>query len=318
MKHLNSLFELTGPEIDEIFALTAQLKEEWKNGIRTPRLQGRVVTLLFEKPSLRTRVSFEAAAMQLGAGSIFLSSKEAGLQGREALPDVARVLGGYSDAIVLRTFSQAMIEQFIQYANCPVINGLSDDLHPCQALTDLFTIQEVFSANRKRAADWKKTRLAFVGDGNNVAASLAVATAQLGMPLAICTPQGYELRPGFLTDLRNRIATADVTQTSDITQAVRDADVIYTDVWTSMGREAEADQRKRVFAPYQVNAALLSAAPAECYFMHCLPAHRGSEVTDDVLDGPQSIAFQQAENRMHLAKGLLVWLLESQSRPAAR
>ena len=308
MKHLKSLSGLTAGEIQEILSLSADSKQEFNNGRRPPLLQGRVLTLVFEKPSLRTRNSFEAAVMQLGGGSSFLSSKEAGFAGRESLPDIARVLSGYSDAIVLRTFSQADIDEFAAYSRCPVINGLSDERHPCQALTDLLTMQEAFG-------DLKNRKLVFVGDGNNVAASLAVATSLLQISLTVCTPPGYELNGNVTAELAKKYPTIQITHSNDPQQAVRGADVVYTDVWASMGQEAEAQQRNQIFAPYQVNAALMAKAPRDCKFMHDLPARRGLEVTDEVIDGPQSIVFQQAENRMHLAKGLLVWLLDGQERP---
>jgi ornithine carbamoyltransferase len=303
MKHLTTLLDVSPDDFGEILDTTAELKAKFQRGERPPLLAGAVLALLFEKPSLRTRISFEAAMTHLGGDSIFLSGGDAGLNGRESLADVARVLSSYSDAIVLRTFSQQLIEDFAKLATCPVINGLSDERHPCQALTDVFTMREVFGSLAGK-------KLVFVGDGNNVAASLAIATAYAGMSMTLCSPPGYELDAGFLADLKNRVPTADVTVLADPVKAVRNADVIYTDVWASMGQETQADQRNKDFAGYQVNAALMSLAPAACRFMHDLPARRGLEVTDDVLDGPQSIAFQQAENRMHLAKGLLVWLLK--------
>lgn len=303
MKHLTTLLDLTAGEINEILDLSANLKKRSQSGDRPPLLPGRVLTLLFEKPSLRTRVSFEAAMVHLGGSSVFLSSHDAGLNGREALCDVARVISGYSDAVVLRTFSQQLIVDFAQFAGCPVINGLSDESHPCQALTDLLTMKEALGSLQGR-------RLVFVGDGNNVATSLAIATALAGMSMTLCSPPGYELNGTFLVDLRQRVPEADVAMINDPREAVKQADVVYTDVWASMGQEAEADQRKKIFAPLQVNAALMSLAPKGCRFMHDLPARRGLEVTDEVLDGPQSIAFQQAENRMHVAKGLLAWLMK--------
>lgn len=306
MPHLNSLLELTKDEIQAIFSLAARLKEQWRRGERRPVLQGRVLTQVFEKPSLRTRVSFEAAMMQLGGGGIFLSGKEAGLEGREALCDVARVLSGYSDVIVLRTFSQKLINEFCQYATCPIINGLSDDRHPCQALTDFFTMQEFFG-------DLQGRHLAFIGDGNNVARSLAAAGAVLGVTVTICSPEGYQIQRKSLERIRQRHPQAEIRVTADCQAAVRDADIIYTDVWCSMGQESQADVRKRALQPYQVNADLMAKAPATARFMHCLPARRGHEVTDDVLDSPQSVAFEQAENRMHLAKGLLLWVLEMEA-----
>ena len=307
MKHLTSLYDLSPDEMCDILDTAADLKAKFRNGERPPLLAGGVLALLFEKPSLRTRVSFEAAMTHLGGDSIFLSTSEAGLNGRESLADVARVLSGYADAIVMRTFSQQLIEEFARLASCPVINGLSDDRHPCQALTDLLTIREVLGTLDNK-------RLVYVGDGNNIAASLGIATAYAGMSMTLCTPPGYELDAAFVADLKGRVPTADFSIVHDPAAAVRDADIVYTDVWASMGQEAEADKRKRAFAAYQVNSDLMAKAPAECLFMHDMPARRGLEVTNEVLDGPQSIAFQQAENRMHLAKGLLARLLKRDSR----
>lgn len=303
MKHLTSLSDISVADVKAILSRARELKDRFLDGERPQLLRGRVLTMIFEKPSLRTRNSFEAAIAHLGGGSTFLSAKDAGLDGREALADVARVLGGYADVLALRTFSQRLIEEFARHAGCPVINGLSDERHPCQALTDAFTMQEVFG-------DIAGRRLVFLGDGNNVARSLAIAAAMLGVSFTLCGPRAYWLEESLLGDLRAKHPGAALAQTDDIAAAVRDADVIYTDVWASMGQESEAEKRKRDFAPFQVNAALMAQAPRECRFMHDLPAKRGLEVTDDVLDGPQSIAFQQAENRMHLAKGLLAWLLE--------
>jgi ornithine carbamoyltransferase len=301
-RHLTNLLDITPKDTEEILAISADLKERMKRGDRPALLQGRVLTLVFEKPSLRTRNSFEAAAIQLGGGSVFLTTLDAGLNGRESLPDVARVLSSYSDVLVMRTFSQKLIEEFARLSQCPVVNGLSDDLHPCQALTDLFTIRETFGR-------LEGLRLAYIGDGNNVAASLAMAGAYCRMPVTFCSPSGYQIPDAVLANLRSRFPDCDVTLTSDPTNAVKDADIIYTDVWASMGQEAQAQERQKIFTPYQVNARLMAKAPKSARFMHDLPAKRGLEVTDDVMDGPQSIVFQQAENRMHLAKGLLVWLL---------
>jgi ornithine carbamoyltransferase len=302
LRHVTSVFDLMPADIEAILAIAADLKARLARGDRPPLLQGRVLTLVFEKPSLRTRNSFEAAAIQLGGGSVFLTTHDAGLNGRESLPDVARVLSAYSDAIVMRTFRQSLIEDFARLSSCPVVNGLSDELHPCQALTDLFTIREAFG----RLAG---LRIVYVGDGNNVAASLAMASASAKMPITFCSPRGYELSGSFLRDLRRRFPKAEIELTEDPFRAVQNADVVYTDVWASMGQESQAKAREQVFAPFQVNGALMAAAPKSARFMHDLPAKRGLEVTDDVMDGPQSIVFQQAENRMHLAKGLLVWLL---------
>ena len=202
----------------------------------------------------------------------------------------------------MRTFSQSLIEEFARLSQCPVINGLSDDLHPCQALTDLFTIRETFG----RLAG---LHLVYIGDGNNVAMSLAMAAAYSSMPITFCSPDGYRLSDEFLSSVRSHVPSANLKLVADPAAAVKEADIVYTDVWASMGQEAQAEERRKVFAPFQVNAKLMAKAPKAARFMHDLPAKRGLEVTDDVMDGPQSIVFQQAENRMHLAKGLLVWLL---------
>ena len=302
MKHLTSLLNLTIDEVHEILRLAHELKTGWKRGERPALLQGRYLTQVFEKPSLRTRVSFDAAIVQLGGKGIFLSGTDAGFDGREALADVARVISGYSDVVVLRTFSQLLIEDFARYSRCPVINGLSDDDHPCQALTDILTLQEVWG-------DVKGKRLVFVGDGNNVANSLAMITSMLQMSMTVVAPRDFELDEDLLQAIRLTFPQGDITQIHDPAEAVRNADVVYTDVWASMGQENEADRRNRIFAPFQVNAKLMAKAPAGCLFMHDLPARRGKEVTDDVIEAPNSIVFQQAENRMHLAKGLLVWLV---------
>ncbi len=302
MRHLRSLFDLTALEVQHILSLAGDLKSQFQTGERPAILPGRVLAMVFEKPSLRTRNSFEAAMVHLGGGGIFITAKNAGLHGRESLPDIARVLSSYSDAIALRTFSQQLIEDFAEHASCPIINALSDDRHPCQALTDLFTIHEVFGT-------LQDLHLVYVGDGNNVAMSLAIATAYAGMHLTIACPPGFELPADFLQTLSQKAPHPHLTVTNDVNAAVASADVVYTDVWASMGQEEEAEKRRAVFAPYQVNAALMAKAPKDCKFMHDLPAHRGEEVTDEVIDGPQSLAFLQAENRMHLAKGLLAWLI---------
>lgn len=304
MRHFDSLLRLSTADIQEILRITADLKTRWRQGSRPRLLDGRVLTLLFEKPSLRTRISFEAAIAHLGGTSIFMSCSEAGLNGRESLADVVRVLAGYSDWIALRVFSHKLVEDFIKHSTCPIINGLSDGSHPCQALADLFTIQEELGSLTGK-------RLVFIGDGNNVARSLCGAAVRMKMPFIIASPLGYELPPAVLAEIRAEDPSVEITLTPDPLAAVARADVIYTDVWTSMGQEAEHDKRKAAFAPYQVNARLMAAAPRSVKFMHCLPAKRGMEVTDDVIDGAHSIVFEQAENRMHLAKGLLVWLLGS-------
>ncbi len=301
-RHLTSLDDLNPDELSAVLRTAADLKQKHQAGERAGLLPGRVLTQLFEKPSLRTRNSFEAAMVHLGGSGIFLTMKEAGLDGRESLSDVARVLSSYSDVITMRTFSQDLIEQFAGHSRCPVINALSDERHPCQAMTDLMTIQEC-------AGTLRGIHLVFVGDGNNVARSLAQAAAMTGLKFTLAVPPGFELPEAFLDSLRQRYPDCCLRQTPDPKEAVATADFVYTDVWASMGQESEAEQRRRAFSGYQVSESLMRAAPPEARFMHDLPAKRGLEVTDAVMDGPQSIVFQQAENRMHLARGLLAWLL---------
>jgi ornithine carbamoyltransferase len=302
MKHLTSLFDLTSDELLQILNRASELKALFRNGERPPLLQGRVLAQLFEKPSLRTRNSFEAAMINLGGSGIFMTTAEAGLNGRESLADVARVLSSFSDIITMRTFSHRLILDFAEHSVCPVVNGLSDERHPCQALTDLLTIQETFG-------DLKNRHLVFVGDGNNVAMSLAIASAMTGMKMTLAVPKGFEFHDSFLRELTQRYPDHHVSQSHDPDISVKNADIVYTDVWASMGQEDEADKRKNAFRDFQVNEALMKRAPRSARFMHDLPAKRGLEVTDEVMDGEQSIVFQQAENRMHLARGLFAWLL---------
>jgi len=304
MKHLTSLFDLTPEDLVAVLDKASELKAGFHRGDRPQLYPGRVLAQLFEKPSLRTRNSFEAAMIHLGGSGIFQTTAEAGLNGRESLPDVARVLSSFSDIITMRTFSQQLIEDVARYSSCPVINGLSDERHPCQALTDLLTIRESFG-------HLKDLHLVFVGDGNNVSMSLAIATAMTGMKFTLAAPSGFEFDSAFMKLLTERYPHHRVAQSNCPRDAVRCADAVYTDVWASMGQEDDADRRKKAFADFQVNESLMKAAPATAKFMHDLPAKRGLEVTDGVMDGDQSIVFQQAENRMHLAKGLFVWLLEN-------
>lgn len=302
MRHILDIFDLTTDEIHKLFSEAAYLKTAHQHRIPTPILMGRVVALVFEKPSLRTRVSFQAGIAQLGATSLFLSGSEVGLGSRESVPDVARTISQYADAAVLRTYSHQTIEDFAQYSSCSVINGLSDRFHPCQALADVFTIQELFGEVKDRT-------VAFVGDGNNVARSLAVCCGKLGVRFLLVAPKEYQFDKEFLKQYQKEVSRDKIQQTEDVREGVRAADVIYTDVWTSMGQEAETQQRLKRFAPFQVNAELLKMAQAHTWVMHCLPARRGEEVTSEVLDGPRSVVFQQAGNRMHVQKALIKWLL---------
>jgi ornithine carbamoyltransferase len=302
MRHFIDLLDLTPDELLSLLNEAARLKAAWQRGERIPILMGRVLGLVFDKPSLRTRVSFQTAMAQLGGASLFLSGKEVGLGSRESVPDFARTMSQYVDAVVLRTFSHATVEAFAACSTCPVINGLSDYYHPCQALADLLTVQELFGNLHGR-------RLVFVGDGNNVARSLAICCSKLGVRFVLAAPEGYGFDEAFIKLHQAHCPGADLVHCDDPGRAVRNADVIYTDVWTSMGQENEREQRLSHFASYQVNAALLALAPPHARVMHCLPAHRGEEVTSEVLDGDRSVVFQEAGNRLHAQKSLLLWLL---------
>lgn len=303
MRHLITLFDLSTAEINRIFAIAEDLKDKFARHIREPLLPGRVLGLLFEKPSLRTRVSFEAGMAHLGGSSLFLG-EDVGWGKRETPADFARVLGQFIDIVVCRAKSHARLEELAQYSTCPVINGLTDKAHPCQALADLFTLREA-------TGELKGKRLAYVGDSNNVARSLAVACARLGVELVIAAPPAYGLDEEFLRRVQaeRNGATAGVIVSEDPHEAVAGASAIYTDVWASMGQESQREQRKKDFAPYQVNAQLMSRAPSDAIFLHCLPARRGEEVTDEVIDSPNSRVIEQAANRMHVQKGIIAWLL---------
>ena len=305
MNHLLSLDSLSPNEFDALLAQARLLK--YMRGVATQGVlpfAGKTLALLFEKPSLRTRVSFEVAAGELGGRTLYLSPQEVGLGTRETIGDVARVLSAYVHAIVFRTFSHATLEEFTRHATVPVINGLSDLHHPCQGLTDVFTIAERFGSP-------VGLTLAYVGDGNNVAHSLLEAAVKSGMRVRLATPNGYAPHPDVVASARAVAAATggSVALLTDPAEAAAGAHVVYTDVWTSMGQEAECAERRAVFAPYQVNARLLARADRRAIVMHPLPAHRGEEITDDVLDGPQSVVFTQAENRLHLQKAILRMLV---------
>jgi ornithine carbamoyltransferase len=302
MRHFLSLLELSTDEMNHLLAEAARLKAGLQRGERPPLLAGRVLGMIFEKPSLRTRASFEAAMAQLGGSAIFLSASDGPIGERESVADFARTLSQYADAVVLRTFRHQTVEEFAAHSGVPVINGLSDLFHPCQALGDLLTIQEACGHIAGKT-------VVFVGDGNNVARSLAVACGRLGARFVLAAPQGYGFDTAFLQEYRRLVPEGQLVLNGTPTHAVGSADVIYTDVWTSMGQEGEREARLRSFADFQVNSALMAQAPPHTRLMHCLPAHRGEEVTADVLDGERSIVFQQAGNRLHAQKALLKWLL---------
>lgn len=304
MRHFLAIEDLTRARLEDLLSLAQELKTEYQHGGNQPVLRGRILAMVFQKPSLRTRVSFDVGMRHLGGEALYLSPQEIGLGKREAIADVARVLSGYVDGIMARVFAHEHVVQLARHASVPVINGLSDYNHPCQALADIFTLYE-------RRPQLRGLKLAYVGDGNNVAASLLYACALLGIDFCIASPDGYELAPRVVERGKQLAATSgsDVSQMRDPSQAVAGADVIYTDIWTSMGQEAEAEKRLSAFPPYQVNAALVARAKPDVLVMHCLPAHRGAEITDEVIDGPNSVVFPQAENRLHAQKAVLVRLL---------
>jgi ornithine carbamoyltransferase len=304
MQHFLSVSDFSAQELWQFLHKAKALKDEYFAGGNPPVLKGKVLGMIFQKPSLRTRVSFEVGMLHLGGEVLYLSPAEIGLGKRESVPDVARVMAGYVHGIMARVFDHNHILQLAQYSSVPVINGLSDYSHPCQALTDVFTIWEHF--NRLEGLT-----IAYVGDSNNVAVSLADAAVILGANFSIATPQGYELPPEALARIKAAAAQTGVTVTTthNPVEAVAAADAIYTDVWTSMGQEEETAQRLKIFPPYQVNRALLAAAKPQTVVLHCLPAHRGEEITDDVADGPQSLLFPQAHNRLHAQKAILATLL---------
>ncbi len=299
-KDLLSISDLTPEGIRQLISSAMAMKAEgWSS-----RLSEKTLALLFEKPSLRHRASFEVAMRQLGGECIYLSPAEVGLGQRESVADVARVLSRYADCIAARTFSHQTLETFAKYSRVPVINSLSDLEHPCQALADLLTIYE-------KKDGLEGLTLAYIGDGNNVANSLALAATMCGLNFRIASPAGYELKDNILGRANEYAAESGTTVfcTKDPKEAVEGADIVYTDVWTSMGQEHEAEKRRKAFAGYQVDAALLLLAKEDAIFMHDLPAHRGEEVTDGVMDGAQSVVFEQSENKMHLLKALLVDIL---------
>jgi ornithine carbamoyltransferase len=305
MDHFLNLADLTPDELRGLLNLAVELKEEWTAGDNRPLLRGKALGMLFQKPSLRTRVSFEMGMIHLGGQALYLSPLEIQLGKRESVPDVARVLSRYVDGIMARVFEHSDVLTLAEYSRVPVINGLSDYNHPCQGLADFLTIIE------RKGWDLGGRKLAFVGDGNNVAVSLLFGATRLGMDFAIAGPPGYEL-PADVWALGQQFAAAGASNllaTHDPHQVVAGADVIYTDVWTSMGQEAEGEERARVFTPYQVNEALVAEAKPDVIVMHCLPAHRGQEITDAVCDGLHSVLWDQAENRMHAQKAILVELM---------
>ena len=295
-RDLLRIADLSTQEIEAILALAKRLKAELRAGTPHPLLAGRTLAMIFEKPSLRTRVTFEVGMVQLGGAAIHLGPGDVRLGERESAGDIARNLERWVDLVMARTFLHQSVVDLAAGARVPVINGLSDLHHPCQVLSDCFTLLE----RRGRLAG---LRVAFIGDGNNVVHSWMDAAVRLGFGFVLACPPGYEPDPSIIAEARPH-----ATITHDVAAAVRGADVVYTDVWTSMGQEAEAKARRRAFGPYQVNERVVALAGPRALVMHCLPAHRGEEITDAVLDGPQSVVFEQAENRLHVQKAIMCWL----------
>ncbi len=298
-----SIRDVSTEEILHIFKLAGDMKAQPQK--YSTALKGKTLALIFEKPSLRTRVTFDVGVQQLGGFSVYLSPAEINLGKRESVYDVAKNLERMVQGIMIRTFSHQIVLDMAHHAAVPVINGLTDYSHPCQGLADYFTIQEV-------KGRLKGLKLCFVGDGNNVAHSLMFGGAKLGIHVTVASPKGYEPKSVAVQQAVEdaKVTGARIEVTSDPTEGVKNADVVYTDVWASMGQESEAESRKQVFRPYQVNKKLMAQARSDAIFMHCLPAHRGEEVTDEIIDDPSSVVFQQAENRLHVQKAIMYQLMK--------
>jgi len=303
-RHFLSLQDFTPTEIAALLHFAGELKQRQKKGESHPLLAGKTLGMIFQKPSTRTRVSFEVGMWQLGGYALFLSSQELQMGRGEPIKDTAAVLSRYVDGIMIRTFNHSEVEELAFYASVPVINGLTDLLHPCQALADLLTVEE-------RLGKLAGLKLAYTGDGNNVAHSLLLGCSKMGMNIAVAGPRPYWPLPEITAKARENAAASggSVLITEDPLEAVKEADVIYTDVWASMGKEAEKMERKKIFAPYQVNDNLVKAARPGALVMHCLPAYRGEEITTEVLEGEQSVVPEQAENRLHAQKSLMALLM---------
>lgn len=304
MKHFLDIADFSSSEVEDLLKLAVKLKDEYQKGVFRPILKDKVLAMVFQKPSLRTRVSFDMAMRTLGGDALYLSPQEIGLGKRESIADVARVLSGYVQVIMARVFAHEHILELAKWSSVPVINGLSDYNHPCQALADALTIYEEFGS-------LKELNVSYIGDGNNVAVSLMKAVTKLGANFRIANPEGYDM-PQVSIEQGKMFASASggsVNLFRKAEEAAEGADVIYTDTWTSMGQEEETAKRQQVFPPYQVNKGIVKLASPKVIVMHCLPAHRGEEITDEVADGPHSRLFPQAENRMHAQKAVLVDLL---------
>lgn len=304
-RDLLSLHDFSPAEIELILDFAAELKKQQKKGFSHPLLPGQTLAMIFQKSSTRTRVSFEVGMFQLGGQAMFLSASDIQLGRGESIADTGSVLSRYVDGIMIRTFAQSDVEELARYASVPVINGLTDLLHPCQILADLMTVRE-------HKGGLAGLQLAYVGDGNNICHSLLFGCAKTGMHINVATPPGYEPRAEIVAAARQdaRDTGALITITTDPGAALAGADVVVTDVWASMGQESEQQARAKVFAPYQVNEDLVAGAKPDYIFMHCLPAHRGEEVTAAVIDGPHSVVFDEAENRLHVQKAVMALLMQ--------
>ncbi|MBM4272146.1 MAG: ornithine carbamoyltransferase [Deltaproteobacteria bacterium] len=300
-KDLLSLYDLDRADFDTVFEKARELKRIQREGKTYTPLMGKTLGMIFDKSSTRTRISFEVGIYQLGGMALFLSNRDTQLGRGEDLSDTARIMSRYLDAVVIRTYSQKFVEEFARYATIPVINGLTDLQHPCQILSDLFTIIE-------QRGSYEMIKVAYIGDGNNVANSWVDAAARLPFQLVFACPEGHEPDADILSRGMKE-AKGGIRVYRDPREAAQSADVIYTDVWTSMGQEGQREERKKVFAGYQVNEKLLARARADVIVMHCLPAHRGEEITDDVIDGPHSVVLDQAENRLHVQKAIMSILI---------
>jgi ornithine carbamoyltransferase len=302
-RDLRNIFDFSTVEIQEIFQLARELKKEVVTRQFSPLLRQKTLAMIFEKPSLRTRSTFEIAMNQMGGSAIYFGPSEIGLGKRESVYDIAKNLERWFDLVMVRTFAQDNVNQLAQHCRIPIINALSDEAHPCQALADFMTVLE-------KRGSFDGFRLAYVGDGNNICSSLMALTARLGTEIRVASPADYMLKPAVVAAAQKAAGQtgAKIMLTSDPVEAVNGADAVYTDVWASMGQESQAEARKQVFQPYQVNATLMRHAKPGAYAMHDLPAHRGEEITDEVMDSPNSIVFDQAENRLHVQKAVLVYL----------
>jgi ornithine carbamoyltransferase len=301
-KHFLALHQFSREELDDLFVFTKELKAKQKKGIPHRLLEGKSIALIFEKSSTRTRVSFEVGVYQLGAQPLFIASATSQMGRGEPIKDTARTIARYCDGVMIRTYGQEIIEEFARYSSAPVINGLTDRFHPCQVMADLFTVIE-------HKGSYEGLKFAWIGDGNNMANTWIEASAIFGFDLTLACPKGYEPDATVLAWARSK-GTATIIVTDDPHEAVRNADVINTDVWASMGKEAEQKAREIAFTGYQVNEGLLDLARGNCMVLHCLPAHRGEEISDDVIEGPHSAVWDEAENRLHIQKAIMAWLME--------